>query len=181
MTNTKNDMENISITLFSGYRDTVPTEVSLRTIVDMIRSHPEVARHTERHRYYQQQHLPKPAALEKESCPCFAVSVRFSGGKQKANICGYTGLCMVDFDHIPPERMAACLEAIRRDPHTLLAYVTIGGTGIRTIGRYAQPGELPTGKPGYLHSLAFGQMNRYYAELTGCPFDEKCKNITRSW
>ena len=179
MTNTKNDMENISITLFNGYRDTVPTEVSLRTIVDMIRSHPEVARHTERHRYYQQQHLPKPAALEKESCPCFAVSVRFSGGKQKANICGYTGLCMVDFDHIPSERMAACLEAIRRDPHTLLAYVTIGGTGIRTIGRYAQPGELPTGKPGYLHSLAFGQMNRYYAELTGCPFDEKCKNITR--
>ena len=172
-------MEDLSISLFKGYRDTVPTEVSLKTIVEMIRSHEAVARHMERYRHYLQQQLPKPAAGEKESCPCFAVSVRFSGGKRKDNVCSYTGLCLADFDHIAPEQLAACLEAVRRDPHTLLAYVTISGTGIRVISRYALAGNLDTGKPGLLHKLAFAQMNRHYAELTGCPYDEKCKNITR--
>lgn len=172
-------MENLSVSLFKGYRDTVPTEVSLKTIVEMIRSHEDVARHTERYRHYLQQQLSKPAALEKESCPCFAVSVRFSGGKRKEDVCGYTGLCMADFDHVAPERLAACLEAVRRDPHTLLAYVTISKGGFRVISRYALPGDLDTERPGHLHSLAFAQTNHHYAELTGCPYDEKCKNITR--
>ena len=178
-TTTKTNLEGLSVSLFKGYRDTVPTEVSLKTIVEMIRSHEDVARHTERHRHYLKQQLPKPAAVEKESCPCFAVSVRFSGGKRKEHISSYTGLCMADFDHVDPERLAACLEAVRSDPHTVLAHITMSGSALRIIGHYALAGELYTKKPGLLHSLAFAQMNRYYAELIGCPYDEKCKNITR--
>ena len=178
-TTTKTNLEGLSVSLFKGYRDTVPTEVSLKTIVEMIRSHEDVARHTERHRHYLKQQLPKPAAVEKESCPCFAVSVRFSGGKRKEHISSYTGLCMADFDHVDPERLAACLEAVRSDPHTVLAHITMSGSALRIIGHYALAGEFYTRKPGLLHSLAFAQMNRYYAELIGCPYDEKCKNITR--
>ena len=106
-TTTKTNLEDLSVSLFKGYRDTVPTEVSLKTIVEMIRSHEDVARHTERHRHYLKQQLPKPAAVEKESCPCFAVSVRFSGGKRKENISSYTGLCMADFDHVDASRRCA--------------------------------------------------------------------------
>lgn len=172
-------MENISISLFNGYWDKTPTETSLPTLVEMIRSHMPTAEHTERYRYYLQQQLYKPAGNEKASCPCFAVAVRFAGGKQKTHICGYTGLCLADFDHIPVETMGECLEKIRNDAHTLLAYTTISGTGIRVISRYAHDGNSKVDKPPFLHALAFAQMNEYYEKLIGHPYDEKCKNITR--
>ena len=172
-------MEHTSISYFKSYWDKEPQEASLKTIVDMIRHHAETAEHTKRYRYYQQQQLYKPAASEKGSCLCFAVAVRFAGGKLKDNICGYTNLCLADFDHIPSDRMDECLARIRKDPHTLLAYTTISGTGIRVISPYTGTGGDNVSKPAYLHALAFEQMNRHYATLIGCPYDEKCKNITR--
>ena len=69
------------------------------------------------------------AAREKAACPCFAVAVRFEGGKRKEHIAGYTLLCLADFDHVPEERMAECLQLIRQDGHTLMAYTTMSGTG----------------------------------------------------
>ena len=172
-------MENISISLFQGYRDTVPTEVPFETIVEMIRSHRPTADHTERHRYYLERHLAKPAAGEKSSCPCFAVAVRFEGGRQKAHVCGFTGLCLADFDHIPEKDMKACMEKVRREAHTLLAYTTISGKGIRVICPYQAATPEDGRQPFYLHAQAFESINRHYAELLGCPYDAQCKNITR--
>lgn len=172
-------MERISISLFQGYRDTNPTEVSIDTVVDMIRQHPAVIRHTERYRYYLARQQSKPAGFEKASCPCFAVAVRFKDGKQKSDICGLTGLCLADFDHIAEERMDECLAKLREDPHTFLAYTTISGQGIRVIARYEAADEAGAAQPFYLHVRAFKEINQHYAKLLHCPFDEKCKNITR--
>lgn len=129
-------MENILVSLFKGYADTCPIEVPLKTIISLLRDNQAVIEHTEKHRYYLEQKQVTAAAREKASCPCFAVSVRFEGGKQKANISEWTGICPVDIDHVPPERMEQCLELLKADKHTLLQYVTISGHGIRLLCRY---------------------------------------------
>ena len=174
-------MENYSISLFKGYADTCPTEVTLENIVELIRNDAATGEHTRKHRYYLKNEKPQAAKREKSNCPCFAVAVRFRDGKNKKDICGYTRLCLTDFDHLPPERMAECVELVRNDAHTLLAYVTISGTGLRVISAYvdSHPEEGDTANPVFLHVHAFETINRHYAALLRHPFDEKCKNITR--
>ena len=171
-------MENILVSLFKGYADTHPIEVPLKTIISLLRDNQAVIEHTEKHRYYLEQKQVTAAAREKASCPCFAVSVRFEGGKQKANISGWTGICPVDIDHVPPERMEQCLELLKADKHTLLQYVTISGHGIRLLCRYTGLTD-NCEKNHRLHTRTFTVINEYYTRLTGLECDLKCKNATR--
>lgn len=135
-------MEHNPISLFKGYADTRPTEVTLKNIVELIRNDASTAERTRKHRYYLQHEKATAAKFEKTNCPCFAVAVRFRDGRQKNHICGYTRLCLADFDHVPTERMKECMQLVRNDPHTLLAYTTISGTGLRVISAYTgQDGE----------------------------------------
>lgn len=171
-------MENILVSLFKGYADTCPIEVPLKTIISLLRDNQAVIEHTEKHRYYLEQKQVTAAAREKASCPCFAVSVRFEGGKQKANISEWTGICPVDIDHVPPERMEQCLELLKADKHTLLQYVTISGHGIRLLCRYTGLTD-NCEKNHRLHTRTFTVINEYYTRLTGLECDLKCKNATR--
>ena len=175
------EMENNSISLFRGYADTRPVETTLENIVELIRHDALTAEHTRKHRYYLLHDKPTAAGREKSNCFCFAVSVRFRNGKLKTDICGYTRLCLADFDHVPAERMAECVRLVRNDPHTLLAYTTISGTGLRVICAYAEqhPEGKPSSSPAFLHSSAFETINQHYGQLLQHPFDPKCKNITR--
>ena len=172
-------MKKIILNLFKGYRDMEPTETTLEHIVKLIRQDAETAVHTEKHRHYLKRQEPAAAAREKATCLCFAVSVHFEGGKRKEHIDGWTHLCLADLDHIAPERMADCLRRVREDPHTLLAYTTISGEGLRIIAAYEAADDYTPRSEQELHVLAFRQMNEHYARLTGQACDEKCKNCTR--
>ena len=172
-------MKKIILNLFKGYRDMEPTETTLEHIVKLIRQDAETAVHTKKHRHYLKRQEPAAAAREKAACPCFAVSVHFDGGKRKEHIDGWTHLCLADLDHIAPERMADCLRRVREDPHTLLAYTTISGEGLRIIAAYEAADDYTPRSEQELHVLAFRQMNAHYARLTGQACDEKCKNCTR--
>ena len=172
-------MKDLRLSIFRGYADTCPADTSLANIVEMIRCHADIAAHTEKHRYNLQQGWKLEAAREKSSCPCFAVSVRFDKGKHKSDIRNWTHLCLADFDHIPAEQMGECLKRIREDQHTLLAYTTISGNGIRIISPYVPLEKTGLRTESELHAHAFSQMNQYYATLIGHKYDEKCKNATR--
>lgn len=172
-------MKDMLLSLFNGYTDTCPTETSLEQIVTLIRSNDTLATRTEKFRYYTSQQQRTAAQREKAACPCFAVSVRFTGGKQRANISGWTSLCLADFDHLAEDDMKRCLALAHADAHTLLAYTTISGTGIRIISAYV-PGKRCTWRTDNgLHTEAFVQINRYYADKLGVPYDRQCKNATR--
>ena len=110
-------MRNILLSLFKGYSDTCPTDTPLENIVEMIRCHAATAERTEKHRYYLRHNEAQPASREKKGGLCFAVSVRFSHGKRKADIREWTQLCMVDFDHVPPAHPAG-LHDHQRDGHS---------------------------------------------------------------
>ena len=196
----------MQVSLFNGFTDKNPKPITIPEVVEIIRADQRLQVLTENHRHYRAQGDTARAEAEKQHMPCYSVAVQFSGGKQQKHIVSYTGMSIVDLDHVPRERMAEVLAMVRNDPHTLLAYTTISGEGVRVLARYETPsnspsmgrtqssqetiptnilealpieGELSEGLRGSLYKLAFLQINEYYQRLTGCDYDEKCKNATR--
>ena len=193
----------MQISLFNGFADKNPKPITIREVVEIIRADQRLQVLTENHRRYRAMGDTARADAEKQHMPCYSVAVLFSGGKQQKHIVSYTGLSIVDLDHIPGERMAEVLEKVRGDEHTLLAYTTISGEGVRVLFRYGTPSNLPLyGEAlqtslyeknslvtpsiegggqggGSLYKHAFLTGNEYYQRLTGCDYDEKCKNATR--
>ena len=184
------------INIFRGLTDSEPKDTTLEEVVHLITDDASVCDLTDKYRYYLSTGDERQARRFKELLPCFAVAVRFSGGKHKRNICAYTGLTIVDIDHVPAEKMQQVLALVREDPHTLLAYTTVSGLGVRVIARYEAPllssqgGKtleeqvdlLPPGggrEGDASYKTAFLQVNKYYTQLTGHATDEKCKNATR--
>lgn len=172
-------MKKTLLSLFKGYSDTVPVPVTLSEVVRLIKEDKMLVDHTEKCRYYRSQGQRWAADREKAACPCFAVAVRFENGRQKAHISGWTGLTMVDFDHLPKEQMGEVLSRVCSDPHTLLAYTTISGEGVRVVCRYELEGEVADGDLSPLYIQVFRGVNEYYHKLTKCAFDSVCKNVTR--
>ncbi len=223
----------MQISLFNGFADKNPKPITIREVVEIIRADQRLQVLTENHRRYRAMGDTARADAEKEHMPCYSVAVLFSGGKQQKHIVSYTGLSIVDLDHVPSERIAEVLTMVRNDPHTLLAYTTISGEGVRVLARYAlnddddenenlraalrtppsqsdtpsinrggvsstptHPADehqqnpplfiegVPVGRGRSKHSaeqykFAFLTVNEYYQRLTGCDYDEKCKNATR--
>ena len=191
--NVKNAVFIMQVSLFNGFADKNPKPITIREVVEIIRADQRLQVLTENHRRYRAAGDTVRAEAEKQHMPCYSVAMLFSGGKQQKHIVGYTGMSIVDLDHIPKENIPSVLEKVRGDEHTLLAYTTISGEGVRILARYVSNDNvndndncLPDGKStstltstfsNYKH--AFAQINTYYSTLTGCDYDEKCKNATR--
>ena len=184
------------LSLFRGVHDTQPRPVTLEELVTMMRTDQSVRDLTEKHRYARATGDELGASRYKKMMPNFGVAARFEGGRQQKHIVEFTGLSLVDIDHIPPERMTEVLDLVRADEHTLLAYTTLSGHGVRILARYAlntsndndnvNDNFLPDGKststltPTFSnYKQAFLTVNTYYQNLTGLPTDGQCKNIGR--
>lgn len=173
-------MENVSF--FNGFRDCTPYEKSLNSIVQLILSDEALRNLTETHRYYLSQNLTRKADHLKSSVGCFAVAVRFEGGKSQTHISDWTGLGIVDVDDLPPERMQELFRKVCDDPHTLLAYVTLSGHGLRIVFRYdirSQRRLNDRQRASFYSKVVFEHGNRHFGELLGFPTDTKCRNCTR--
>ena len=183
-----------TIDTFMGFADKQPKPDTLDHMVELIRSDQTLQFATLSHRHARASGDKATAQRLKASVPCFAVAVRFSGGKGEGHITGYTGLTLVDLDGIAPERMAGVVATVKADPHTLLAYTTLSGHGLRIIARthpnppceggdtdIAEPGLPPFGgdERGAFYRQAFNAVNEYYRRLTGVEPDLKCSNPTR--
>ena len=132
----KNAVFIMQVSLFNGFADKNPKPITIREVVEIIRADQRLQVLTENHRRYRAQGDTARADAEKNHMPCYSVAVLFSGGKQQKHIVSYTGMSIVDLDHVPRERMAEVLEMVRGDEHTLVAYTTISGEGVRVLFRY---------------------------------------------
>ena len=124
------------LSLFRGVHDTQPRPVTLEELVTMMRTDQSVRDLTEKHRYARSTGDEQGASRYKKMMASFGVAARFEGGRQQKHIVEFTGLSLVDIDHIAPERMTEILEKVREDEHTLLAYTTMSGKGLRVLFRY---------------------------------------------
>ena len=124
------------LSLFRGVHDTQPRPVTLMELVTMMRTDQSVRDLTDKHRYARTVGDKQGARRYKHMMASFGVAARFEDGRQQKHIVEYTGLSLVDIDHIPAERMSEVLALVRGDEHTLLAYVTLSGQGLRVLARY---------------------------------------------
>ena len=186
----------IQLSLFRGVHDTQPRPVTLEELVTMMRTDQSVRDLTEKHRYARSTGDEQGASRYKKMMTSFGVAALFEGGRRQQHIVELTGLSLVDIDHIPAERMSEVLALVRGDEHTLLAYTTLSGHGVRVLARYALNTsndndndnvdvDLPSGRQlsstltSTLYKTAFLQINEYYQNLTGLPTDGQCKNVGR--
>ena len=130
-------MNNLQLSLFRGVHDTQPRPVTLMELVTMMRTDQSVRDLTEKHRYARTTGDEQGAKRYKHMMASFGVAARFEGGRQQKHIVEYTGLSLVDIDHIAEEDMARVLDLVRADEHTLMAYTTLSGKGIRVLARYS--------------------------------------------
>ena len=185
------------LSLFRGVHDTQPRPVTLEEVVTMMRTDQSVRDLTEKHRYARSTGDELGASRYKKMMTSFGVAALFEGGRRQQHIVELTGLSLVDIDHIPAERLSEVLAFVRDDEHTLLAYTTLSGQGVRVLARYALNTsntsndndnvdvDLPSGRQlsssltSTLYKTAFLQINEYYQNLTGLPTDGQCKNVGR--
>ena len=180
------------LSLFRGVHDTQPRPVTLEELVTMMRTDQSVRDLTEKHRYARSTGDEQGASRYKKMMTSFGVAALFEGGRRQQHIVELTGLSLVDIDHIPAERMSEVLALVRGDEHTLLAYTTLSGHGVRVLARYAlntsndnvNDNCLPDGKSTSTltssnYKQAFLTVNTYYQNLTGLPTDGQCKNVGR--
>ena len=162
----------MKLTTFLNYTSVTPTEESLTGIISKIKQDTGLAALTDAYRTTGHRSL-------KEDSPCFAPACRFAGGKQRKHIVALTGLSMADFDHLPAERMEELRRRAENDPHTLLAYTTISGKGLRILFRYEADTSIALEQQIRFYRKAFLAANRYYGTLLDMEPDGQCKNITR--
>ena len=129
-------MNILQLSLFHGVHDTQPRPVTLNELVTMMRTDQSVRDLTEKHRYARSMGDEQDAKRYKHMMASFGVAARFEGGRRQQHIVELTGLSLVDIDHIPAERMSEVLALVRGDEHTLLAYTTLSGKGVRILFRY---------------------------------------------
>ena len=182
------------LSLFRGVHDTQPRPVTLEELVTMMRTDQSVRDLTEKHRYARTSGDEQGASRYKKMMTSFGVAARFEGGRRQQHIVELTGLSLVDIDHIPAERMGEVLALVRGDEHTLLAYTTLSGQGVRVLARYALntsnenddenencllDGKSTSTSSSSNYKQAFLTVNEYYSRLTGLPTDGQCKNVGR--
>ena len=124
------------LSLFRGVHDTLPRPVTLDELVTIMRSDQSVRDLTEKHRYALSVDDKQSAKRYKHMMASFGVAATFEGGRQQRHIVECTGMSLVDIDHIEPSDMVRVLSLVHQDPHTLLAYVTMSGKGVRVLVRY---------------------------------------------
>ncbi len=198
----RENYKTMELSFFKGFVDTLPESISLDALVAMMRTDESVRDYTEKHRYYRGMGNVASAKYYKNRMPCFGVAARFAGGKRKEHITALTGLSLVDIDHIAPDQLPEVLAKVRADEHTLLAYTTLSGLGVRVVARYTlneddntkhytlnaqqkdNDDEVEVNSSKSTSSLscyrnAFLQINGYYKCLTGFDTDLQCKNVGR--
>lgn len=167
--------EKAPYSLFQNLRAFSSAKVGLDEIVRLIRYDKSVADKTNAYRKVKAA-VGKQTAdeeIKKKLAPAFAVAVVFDDtGRDVKNILRFSGRGICDLDKV--DDVETAFARVASDPHTLLAYRTIGGSGLRAIFTYRrEDASLPLDESSW--PAAFLKGNRHYAELTGCEPDGQCK------
>ncbi len=81
----------------------------------------------------------------------------------------HSGLICVDLDHLG-DRLPSIRESIEADPHTLCAFVSPTGTGLKVVFRCSPTTE---------HLRSYKAAERYCLEHFGLEIDPACKDVSR--
>lgn len=159
--------------LQSTFSKNPPTLIGWEQLAQMIVADPYLAQSTLQARQLLAKGDSKGYSKAKSDCGAFIPAAQFDGGRTGQFITALTGVSMVDFDHVPDDRMADALQQVHSDPHTFMAYTTTSGHGIRVLFRFSCQRPVVA----YYDAWLWG--NQYYAMLTGLDYDIATKDPTR--
>ena len=168
----------INVSLFKNLCSYNSKTVNIEEIHRLVKYDSDVKDKTEAYRKTLQAVGKKEAddRIKGELVPACSIAVLFNtAGRQVTHILGFTGLAFVDLDGL--EDVAKAFELIAADPHTLMAYITIGGNGIRAIYRYTRE-RIDDHLDSNSWPAAFQTGNSYFAKLVGQEFDGQCKDYS---
>ena len=177
----------VKFSLFDNVHSTTPTTVSLLEVMRKITVDPMVRDLTEKCRRAYAMGDEKSAERYKMMLPCFAPACVFEGGKKQENIVGYTGFVLIDFDHIPADKVEEVQAKLRAYGFTFMSYLTARGHGEHVLCKVVYTGDEEDLKrlhddPKYMkeqYMRAFEMVNKHYSELLGLDYDPKCKDPGR--
>ena len=109
----------------------------------------------------------------------FSVAVTFKGlGHSSEQASQWTGLAMCDIDKIDdPAELEAAFERLSHDPHVLLMYRTISGTGLRILYWYQREEGQKVDDTSWRAAFVYG--NEQLSNVAGHAYDEACSDFTR--
>ena len=169
-----NEREQQQVSLFQNLQAVTSKAVSLKEIIRLIRYDAHVEAETAIFRRMAQVHGKKRANSEVKASrlPACSVAVLFDGlGRKATHALSFTGLAMCDIDHL--DDIETAMQRISEDPHTLIAYRTVSGEGVRIFYRYRREQESAP-VDGTVWPAAFLTGNSHYARLTGHESDLQC-------
>ena len=153
-----------NITYFTTLRSTTPEDISWETMVTTIRGD-YLREKTEMYRRAAAESDKALMTRIKQSCPGIVCQAVMEGGRGKENIRAYTGTFMVDFDHVPADKMAQAIRFIHNDKHTRVCYTTISGCGLRVIA--SVEGEVTEKN----YNAAWLTVNEHYKNLVDLDYE----------
>ena len=180
------------LSLFQSLSTSPSRAVGMEEIVRLIQYDSDVANKTANYRKMASVMGKEKAdeEVKRRLVPACSVGVLFDGnGRGAANVLGFTGLALCDIDGLTPVPVTTgegsenpvldeAFAKAKSDPHTLLAYRTISGKGLRIIYRYTR--ETATGHiDATSWAAAFVKGNRYLADLVGHEYDAQCTDYSR--
>ena len=109
----------------------------------------------------------------------FSVAVTFKvlgHGSEQAQ--AWTGLAMCDIDKVEnPAELEAAFTRLSQDPHVVMMYHTISGTGLRVIYSYQREKGQKIDDTSWRAAFLYG--NEQLAHVAGHAFDTACSDYTR--
>ena len=167
-----------NVSLFRNLTSYTSKAVKIDEVVRMVKHDYDVNDKTEAYRKTLQAVGKKEAddRIKSKMIPACSIAVLFNGaGRQVEHILGFTGLAFVDLDGL--KDVESALKQIVADPHTLMAYITIGCNGVRIIYRYTRE-QTDAHIDSNSWQAAFLKGNNHYATLTGKEFDGQCADYS---
>lgn len=146
-------------------------QISWQQVAALIAADASLKALTERIRLQQEDY--KAYSQAKKALPAICPAAHCEGGHKAEHIVELTGCIMVDFDHVPQQRMEEVLSLLKGWDHTLMAYVTASGCGIHAMVRYTAD------TPEVAYRDAWQQVNDMASVLCGLPHDPATKDPCR--
>ena len=167
-----------NVSLFKNLCSYTSKIIGFEEIVRLVKYDSDVKDKTEAYRKTLQAVGKKEAddRIKTKMLPSCSIAVVFNGaGRQVTHILGFTSLGFVDLDDLTD--VATTFQQVIADPHTLMAYITLGGNGIRIIYRYLRE-QIDAHLDSNSWPAAFQKGNNHFAALVGQEFDGQCADYS---
>lgn len=155
---------------FGTFTDKAPSETKLAEIIHTIRTSAPLAK--------QVAHLrsvlavdPKFYAGAKKRLPAVAFGGVFSGGHKAKQLTEYSGLVVIDLDHLTADQLADVRSKLMTDKRLVALFVSPSGAGLKCL--------FWTSRPAADHLAVWSDIVAELSQTTGVLADESGKDVCR--